>query len=203
ISNAEPKPADPEKLKLEKTIIRLEKEIKKGKEEMMKRKLSEEEISELYKKSYSLRENAPTLLFCGEEFNEQLMREKKSGNNSRKAVKDYNIIDFGQAENNKLDTFKKKIQEICKKTENLSERRLDGDSPIVWLKNIDKITDSELKKELLKVVDSSQNTNLGKLENPIDLSQFTLVATTSTTRPKLSNELRNKLRHIEPFLEKH
>ncbi|CAG8738028.1 8585_t:CDS:2, partial [Ambispora leptoticha] len=129
ISNAEPKPADPEKLKLEKSIIRLEKEIKK-------------------------------------------------------AVKDYNIIDFGQAENNKLHAFKKKIQEICKKTENLFGREFRGDSPIVWLKNIDKITDSELKKELLKVVDPSQNTNLGKLEKPIDLSQFTLVATTSKNSPQ-------------------
>lgn len=131
------------------------------------------------------------------------MRETKSGNHSLKAVKDYNIIDFGQEENNKLDTFKKKIQEICKKGGNLLGREIHGDSPIVWLKNIDKIKNSGLKKELLKVVDPSQNTNLGKVEEPIDLSQFTLVATTSTTNPQLAKELRDKLKHIEPFFDKY
>ena len=65
--------------------------------------------------------------------------------------------------------------------------------------------------------DPSQNTNLGKcqvekkdilgktvqVEEIIDLSQFTLVATTSTTNPQLSKELRTKLKHIEPFLDKY
>lgn len=54
ISDDEPKPADPEKLKFEKSIIRLEKEIEKGREEVMKGKLSEKEISELYGKIFSL-----------------------------------------------------------------------------------------------------------------------------------------------------
>jgi hypothetical protein len=117
-------------------------------------------------------------------------------------VENYNIIDFGQAENNKPDSFQKKIQEICKQEENSWEKE-KGNSPIIWLKNIDKITNSELKKELLKVVDPNQNTNLGKGEETIDLSQFTLVATTSTTNPQLSKELRTKLKHIEPFLDKY
>jgi len=73
-----------------------------------------------------------------------------------------------------------------------------------------------LKNKLLKVVDPNQNTNLGKfqvekkilgktvqVEEIIDLSQFTLVATTSTTNPQLSKELRTKLKHIEPFLDKY
>src|SRR5207237_797226 len=82
------------------------------------------------------------------------------------------------------------------------------------VKNIDKITDSEMKNELLKIVDTEQKTNLGKyhkerkregeteqVEKTIDLSQFTLVATTSTAHPQLSSELKNKLYHKEPFLE--
>jgi len=40
------------------------------------------------------------------------MREGKSGNHTWRAVKDYNIIDFGRAENNKLESFQKKIKEI-------------------------------------------------------------------------------------------
>ena len=64
--------------------------------------------------------------------------------------------------------------------------------------------------------DPSQNTNLGKcqvekiisgktfpVEETIDLSQFTLVATTSTTSPQLTEELRTKLKHIEPFFDKY
>src|SRR6185437_4026779 len=151
-----------------------------------------------------------TLLFCGEEFNKQLMREKKSGNHSWRAVRNYNIIDFGQTENNKLDNFQKKIQEIYQQKENSWEKE-NGNSPIIWFKNIDKITNSELKNKLLKVVDPNQNTNLGKcqvekilpVEETIDLSQFTLVATTSTSNPQFSKELRTKLKHIEPFFDKY
>jgi len=144
------------------------------------------------------------------------MREKKSGNHSWRAVRNYNIIDFGQTENNKLDNFQKKIQEIYQQKENSWEKE-NGNSPIIWFKNIDKITNSELKNKLLKVVDPNQNTNLGKcqvektyhgmnmgkVEETIDLSQFTLVATTSTTNPQLTKELRTKLKHIEPFFDKY
>jgi len=130
-------------------------------------------------------------------------------------VENYNIIDFGQAESNKPDSFQKKIKEIYQRKENSQEKERGG-SPIIWLKNIDKISNSELKNKLLKVVDPNQNTNLGKFqvekkilgkttqaEETIDLSQFTLVATTSTTNPQLSKELRTKLKHIEPFLDKY
>jgi len=144
------------------------------------------------------------------------MREKKSGNHSWRAVRNYNIIDFGQAENNKPDSLQKKIQEIYQRKENSGEKE-SGKSPIIWFKNIDKITNSELKNKLSKVVDPKQNTNLGKfqaekkdlfgktmqVEETIDLSQFTLVATTSTTNPQLTKELRTKLKHIEPFFDKY
>lgn len=225
ISDDEPKSSDSEKLKMEKGIIKLKKEVEKGIEKMRRGELSEKEISELQEKNNDLdlnkwrwvkkwgkKENSPTLLFCGKEFNEQLTRERKSGNRGERVVENYNIIDFGKRENNKAEAFKKKIQEICKQEENHLEK-FAGKSPIIWLKNIDKITDSELKNELLKVVDPNQNTNLGKYqierkplgkkEEIIDLSQFTLVATTSTTNPKLSKELRTKLKHIEPFLDKY
>ena len=144
------------------------------------------------------------------------MRERKSGNHSWQAVRNYNIIDFGQTENNKPDNFQKKIQEIYQQKENSWEKE-NGNSPIIWFKNIDKITNSELKNKLLKVVDPNQNTNLGKcqvekthhgmnmgkVEETIDLSQFTLVATTSTTNPQLTKELRAKSKHIEPFFDKY
>jgi hypothetical protein len=51
-------------------------------------------------------------LFCGEEFNEQLTREKTLGKNKSQAVENYNIIDFGQDENNKLESFQKKLEDI-------------------------------------------------------------------------------------------
>jgi hypothetical protein len=144
------------------------------------------------------------------------MREKKSGNHSWRAVRNYNIIDFGKEENNKSDSLQKKIQEIYQRKENSGEKE-SGESPIIWFKNIDKITNSELKNKLSKVVDPKQNTNLGKfqvekkdlfgktmqVEETIDLSQFTLVATTSTTNPQLSKELRAKLKPIEPFFDKY
>ena len=65
-------------------------------------------------------------------------------------------------------------------------------------------------------MDSEQNNNLGKyqterkeggktvlVEEIINLSPFTLVATTSTANPKLSKELKNKLKQIKPFPDKY
>jgi len=68
------------------------------------------------------------------------------------------------------------------------------------------------------VVDPNQNTNLGKcqverfffvlgkskkVEEVINLSNFILVATTSTTSPQLTKELQDKLKHVEPFFDKY
>ena len=105
------------------------------------------------------------------------------------------------------------MQEICEQNE---AELAHGFSPIVWLKNIDKINDSEMKNELLKIVDPDQKSALGEyqqeikkknktksIKKTIDLSQFTLVATTSTTNPQLSKELRTKLKPIEPFFDKY
>ena len=230
ISSHEPNPSDSEKTQLEKSISKSREKVKKGEEKIMRgEKLSEEEVLEIrleiilylptrqseWIKKWGKKENSPTFLFCGEEFNKELIREKKSGEVSLRTVESYNIIDFGQQKNNKPDFLKKKLQEIYEQKEN-SNLLKSGYSPIIWLKNIDKITNSEIKNKLLKIVDSKQNTDLGKyqvevksgkqtknIEKTVDLSQFTLVATTSTTNPKLSPGLRAKLKHVEPFLDKH
>ena len=220
ISSTEPNPTDSEKVKLEKLMVSLQRKIeelaKKGKEEegnayyatLLLRWKKREWIRKWGKK-----EKSPTFLLCGEQFNEELRREGKKGGIKWKKVEDYNIIDFGQSENNEPESLKKKLKEICKQN---GESLEEGHSPIVWLKNIDKTTNSELKKELLKIVDPNQKSNLGeyyeeikeegktkRIKMTIDLSQFTLVATTSTTNPQLSKELRAKLKPIEPFFDKY
>jgi len=229
ISDDEAKPSDPEKLKLEKEIVRLEKEIKKFLEEKKRKQeeLSKKENLQLNLQRFELllrrkewvikwgkKEKSPTFLFCGEQFNEGLSREGEDWGKKWKKVESQNIIDFGQSENNKPETLKKKLQEICEKNEEIIA--YGRPSPVVWLKNIDKIASQKVKKELVKIVDPDQKNNLGKyyqekkkgnktekIEKTIDLSQFILVATTSSTNPTLPNELRNKLKQYEPFLEKY
>ena len=69
---------------------------------------------------------------------------------------------------------------------------------------------------MLKIVDPDKKMDLGKyrkeikegnetknIEKTIDLSQFILVATTSTSNPQLSKELQAKLKHVEPFFDKY
>jgi hypothetical protein len=230
ITDYEPNPDDSEKVKLEKLMAKAKKEIKEANRKKAKgEKLSQEETKKTLGEVFFLlekqrewiskwrkKEKVSTLLFCGEEFNEELVREKKSGEYRLRSVENYNIIDFGQTENKDLDSFWKKIQAICQQKENDSEK-INGNFPIVWFKNIDKITDENLKEKLAKVIDPNQNNNLGKyqvemklegkteqVEKTIDLSQFALVATTSTTNPP--SELKTKLKHIkhiEPFLDKY
>jgi hypothetical protein len=223
----EPKPSDSEKTECEKSIIRAKKKIKK----LVNREQKGEELNKTEKLQKDLeiyllqwkraewiskwgkKEKSPTFLFCGEQFNEGLSREVEDGERKQKKVESHNIIDFGQSENNKPEVLKKKLQEICKQNE---AKVAYGESPVVWFKNIDKITNQEVKKELVKIVDPDQKNNLGKyyeekkekgkpeqIERTIDLSQFTLVATTSTANPKLPKELRAKLKHIEPFFDKY
>src|SRR3954447_10201116 len=83
------------------------------------------------------------------------------------------------------------------------------------VKNIDKITNPELSNELSLILDSERNTTYGKYqikdwggnlteeEGNIDLSKFVLIATTFTSNPQLSQELRAKLKHVEPFFDKY
>lgn len=230
ISDAEPNPADPEKLKLEKSIIKSQKKINNFLEkERRGEKPTDEEEWEIRMEGQLLRqlmrpewirkwgrkEKSPTFLFCGEHFNEELSREGAKWERKWRKVESYNIIDFGQKENNNPTLLKKKLQEICEQKQNWVSLK-DGFSPIVWLKNIDKITNSELKNELLKIVDPDKKMDLGKywkeikegnetknIEKTIDLSQFILVATTSTSNPQLSKELQAKLKHVESFFDKY
>ncbi|CAG8786535.1 26550_t:CDS:2, partial [Racocetra persica] len=177
IPNAEPNPNDSEKLKLEKSILKLQREIQKDLEKFPREAEQEKQKEEWLK-----------------------ILEKKSH-------EQYNVIDFGSTESSSPEFLQKKVAEICKQEKNYEEK-LEGYSPTIWLKNIDKITNPELENELVKIIDPKQNTNLGKqqversfyflekkirinkVEEIIDLSQFTLVATTSVSNPKLSNKIK-------------
>ncbi|CAI2165511.1 2660_t:CDS:2, partial [Funneliformis geosporum] len=104
-----------------------------------------------------------------------------------------------ELKNNNLEFFRKKLQQVDQRGE--EEMEAGSYFFLVWLKNIDKITSSELKNELLKMVDPTKNTDLGEykreirygqktylIKKKINFSKFILVATTSTTNPKLSDE---------------
>ena len=86
-----------------------------------------------------------------------------------------------------------------------------GENNILF-KNIDKITNPALEKELSLVLDPTKNKNLRsyqkklaeeEIEETIDLSKFLLVATTSTSSPKLSQALRAKLNHVRPLFDRY
>jgi alpha-N-acetylglucosamine transferase len=152
-------------------------------------------------------------LFCGEDFNKELTRERVIGINEKvKEIKNDNIIDFGLAENNEINSLQKKIEKICQQEEDEFLRLILYNPPSIWLKNIDKITDSKIEKKLLEVIDFKKNSNLGeyyqeieigenkyKIKRNVDLSQFVLVVTTSSTNPKINNQLLTKLKHIDTF----
>lgn len=145
-------------------------------------------------------------MFYGEEFNKELSRENFH--------LDHSTIDFGDSKNNNLELLKEKLKQINEQGE--SEMKFPPYYFLVWLKNIDKITSSELKSELLKIVDPDKNVDLGEYEKEekngqevvrtkkkIDFSKFTLVATTSSSSPQLSSELRKKMNHMEHFFDKY
>jgi hypothetical protein len=145
-------------------------------------------------------------LFCGEEFNKELSRKNFH--------LDHSTIDFGDSKYNNLELLKEKLKQINEQGKGKMK------SPpyyfLVWLKNIDKITSSELKSELLKIVDPDKNADLGEYEKEkkhgqevvrtkkkIDFSKFILVATTSSSSPQLSSELSKKMNHVELFFDKY
>lgn len=227
ITDTEINPSDSQKILLEKTIAKQKKKIEEAWKKVVERdgdkdknfsdyqkKLAEQKflVGE-WSEKWGERKNYQTLLFCGEEFNQELISEKIVGSNiKKKQVKDLNIIDFEQADNNKIAVIQKKLEEIC-------QQLTWGEYPIVWLKNIDKVTNPEVKDKLLAIIDPKKNSNLGKfeqeielqegtgvfgkLEQDIDLSRFSLVATTLTKSPKLSPEIEKKLKKIETFWDKY
>ena len=167
------------------------------------------------------KEDPPIFLFAGEEFNYQLTKERAGLKMSWQMVKDRDyhsdVIDFGNHGSEKPDFLRKRIEEIWDYWEQGNTRGRGGfvsNYPIILFKNIDKITNSELQKELLLILDPQKNTKYAKYqikglkkeslgEDYIDLSRFVLVVTTSTSSPQLPEELQAKLKHIEPFLEKY
>ncbi|CAG8846800.1 37479_t:CDS:2, partial [Gigaspora margarita] len=83
-----------------------------------------------------------------------------------------------ELKNNKPDLLKEKLQKICEQNVfGLSQ----GLSPI-----------SDLGKYHQEM---KRGNKTERVEKTIDLHQFTLVATTSTAKPQLSEELRTKLEH--------
>jgi len=167
------------------------------------------------------KEDPPFFLFCGEEFNYELTKERSGFKVNWQIVEDKNchsdVIDFGRHGNTGPDFVQKRIREIWDYWEQGNTRGRGGfvsNYPIILLKNIDKITNSELWKELLLILDPQKNTKYAKYqikglkgeplgEDDIDLSRFFLVITTSTSDPQVSSELRAKLKTVEPFLEKY
>lgn len=124
--------------------------------------------------------------FAGEEYNQELT---KSG----KVLKD-NIVDFSEEKSKKKELVENKIKEIVNFSTNkkLIEQE---DFPVIWFKNIDKIENkSPLQKFLLAVFDPAQNSSLSIEGETIDLSQFILIATSSTRDTgRLSNPLMSRL----------
>src|SRR4051812_24611672 len=110
--------------------------------------------------------------FAGEEYNRELAKSSK--------VSEDNVIDFEKEENRKKEFVENKIKEIIDSSVN---KKLieEEDFPVIWFKNIDKITDgSPLQKSLLAIFDPAQNYSLSMERKIIDLSQFVLIATSST-----------------------
>ncbi|WNE40384.1 MAG: hypothetical protein GBAus27B_000451 [Mycoplasmataceae bacterium] len=220
LSSEELKTSDSEKIHDEKLILKqknetekIEKRKDKNKEDARKNYL---DLKESFAETFQLQkkwikkwwkdEQAQALLFCGDNFNTKLAREEE--------IKDFNIIDFGLTENNKVDSLQEKLKKICQQEEDEFMRSIFYKRPSIWLKNIDK-ADSKIEKKLLEIINFDKNSNLGeyyqeikvgeknyKIKKKADLSQFILVVTASSTKPKINNQLLTKLKHIEPFWNK-
>jgi hypothetical protein len=227
LTNDESKTSDSEKTYDEKLILKQKAESEEIAKAKIESEKDEENIKESFRKTFILQkqwikkwwkdEKAQALLFCGEDFNKELAREKVIGINKKiSEIKDFNIIDFGLAENNKIDSLQKKIKNICQQEDNESQRLALYNRPIIWLKNIDK-ADSKIEKKLLEIIDFEKNSNLEeyfeeikigekkyKKKRTVNLSQFILLATTSSTNTETAPvQLRFKLNHIESFWNKH
>lgn len=124
--------------------------------------------------------------FAGEEYNQELAKNSEILKN--------NIIDFSEEENKKKELVEKKIKEIANSSTN--KQLIEKENfPVIWFKNIDKIENkSPLQKFLLAIFDPAQNSSLSIEGETIDLSQFILIATSSTQDTgRLSNPLMSRL----------
>ena len=124
--------------------------------------------------------------FAGEEYNQELAKHSK--------IKDDNIIEFSEAKSKEKEFIENKIKEIANSSVN-QQLIKQGEFPVIWFKNIDKIADkSPLQKFLLAVFDPAQNSSLSVGGETIDLSQFILIASSSTRDTgRLSNPLMSRL----------
>jgi len=108
-----------------------------------------------------------------------------------------NIIDFEKENSREGAWVEEKIKEIYNANEN--KRLIDKkEFPVIWFKNIEKISNgSELEKALLPIFDHQQNTELFNDNDRVDLSNYILVATSSTRdMGKLSPPLTSRLECI-------
>ena len=105
-----------------------------------------------------------------------------------------NIIDFGEEKNKEKEAVENKIKQIANSSTNKQSIEREN-FPVIWFKNIDKITNkSPLQKSLLAIFDPAQNNSLSIKGETIDLSQFILIATSSTQDTgRLSNPLMSRL----------
>ncbi|CAJ0846268.1 4425_t:CDS:2 [Entrophospora sp. SA101] len=103
-----------------------------------------------------------------------------------------NVIDFSQKENNQAKTVEEKILEIMKKSE--EQRNSTEFFPVILLKNLDQITNSE---------EIGTGTHKESVELNVYLPQFIFIVTTSTSNSKLAPDLQAKLKPVEPFFDKY
>ena len=168
------------------------------------------------------KEDLSVLLFCGEEFNHELLKVRTTFKGSWQLVnhRDWcsNVIDFNKYGNFSPQFLQDKIREIYQQSGNQTDMNYKqskhsmGENNILF-KNIDRIVNPDLKNELLLVLDTTKNKNLGKItkkigeeeiEEAIDLSKFLLIATTSISSPKLPQALfEAKLKHVEPLFDRY
>ncbi len=111
--------------------------------------------------------------FAGEEYNQILAQEQEL----QKNIND-NTLDFSQLGDKEGNFIEEKIKQIYNNTKN--KQLIDnGDYPIIWFKNIEKIKNgSALENSLLPVFDPWQNSEL--FSEKLDLSKYILIATSST-----------------------
>lgn len=115
-----------------------------------------------------LRAFSPVYLLAGEEYNQELACGFQGT---------INLLDFAQLNQESPQFLEKKIKEIYQNS--LNQKLINqGDFPVIVFKNIEKIKNSALEESLLPIFDPHQNSQLFNQE--VDLSQFILLATTSS-----------------------
>ena len=143
----------------------MSKELKETleREEKVRRKAKE--------KGESIRHYSWVPFFAGEEFNQEILNYQEIKNR-------INPIDFDKLRGNSGEKIEERIKEIYDNDKN--KQFVDnGEYPIIWFKNIEKIeSNSALEKALLPIFDPQQNTEL--FNNGTDLSKYVLIATSST-----------------------